>query len=170
MTVKLIKQMIDACRLGKRACDMMPPLPKDVLPSYIHVLDTVHTLEAADLLLTNVMPRPGVTRTVKEMEAKGYLTKSASPDDGRVTYITATEAGRQLWDKYDTQYFSELLPALQDIPEEDAACMIRTIETLYQVLSERRNNVGKQQIRFYPGEHPAQADPVHRKLAKQAQL
>ena len=90
------------------------------------------------------LPRPGVTRTVKEMEAKGYLTKSASPDDGRVTYITATEAGRQLWDKYDTQYFSELLPALQDIPEEDAACMIRTIETLYQVLAERRNNVGKQ--------------------------
>ena len=89
-------------------------------------------------------PRPGVTRTVKEMEAKGYLTKSASPDDGRVTYITATEAGRQLWDKYDTQYFSELLPALQDIPEEDAACMIRTIETLYQVLAEGRNNVGKQ--------------------------
>lgn len=41
MTVKLIKQMIDACRLGKRACDMMPPLQKDVLPSYIHVLDTV---------------------------------------------------------------------------------------------------------------------------------
>ena len=40
MTVKLIKQMIDACRLGKRACDMMPPLPKDVLPSYIHVLST----------------------------------------------------------------------------------------------------------------------------------
>ena len=90
------------------------------------------------------LPRPGVTHTVKEMEAKGYLTKSASPDDGRVTYITATEAGRQLWDKYDTQYFSELLPALQDIPEEDAACMIRTIETLYQVLAERRNNVGKQ--------------------------
>ena len=130
MTVKLIKQMIDACRLGKRACDMMPPLQKDVLPSYIHVLDTVHTLEAAggpvrvsDISDALGLPRPGVTRTVKEMEAKGYLTKSASPDDGRVT---------------------ELLPALQDIPEEDAACMIRTIETLYQVLSERRNNVGKQ--------------------------
>ena len=131
MTVKLIKQMIDACRLGKRACDMMPPLQKDVLPSYIHVLDTVHTLEAAggpvrvsDISDALGLPRPGVTRTVKEMEAKGYLTKSASPDDGRVTYITATEAGRQLWDKYDTQYFPELLPALQDIPEEDAACML----------------------------------------------
>ena len=70
MTVKLIKQMIDACRLGKRACDMMPPLPKDVLPSYIHVLDTVHTLEAAsgpvrvsDISDALGLPRPGVTRT-----------------------------------------------------------------------------------------------------------
>ena len=85
MTVKLIKQMIDACRLGKRACDMMPPLPKDVLPSYIHVLDTAHTLEAAsgpvrvsDISDALGLPRPGVTRTVKEMEAKGYLT-AASP-------------------------------------------------------------------------------------------
>ena len=34
------------------------------------------------------LPRPGVTRTVKEMEAKGYLQKLMSPDDGRVTYIS----------------------------------------------------------------------------------
>lgn len=37
------------------------------------------------------LPRPGVTRTVKEMEAKGYLQKLTSPDDGRVTYISITE-------------------------------------------------------------------------------
>ncbi len=40
------------------------------------------------------LPRPGVTRTVKEMETKGYLQKIASPDDGRVTYISITEEGR----------------------------------------------------------------------------
>ena len=61
-----------------------------------------------------------------------------------INVSAVASAVSQLWDKYDTQYFSELLPALQDIPEEDAACMIRTIETLYQVLAERRNNVGKQ--------------------------
>ena len=40
------------------------------------------------------LPRPGVTRTVKEMEAKGYLQKLMSPDDGRVTYISITEKER----------------------------------------------------------------------------
>ncbi len=50
------------------------------------------------------IPRPGVTRTVKEMEAKGYLQKIASPDDGRVTFLTATEKGRKLHQKYDEEY------------------------------------------------------------------
>ena len=151
MTVEKIKALLDAWCQAKRARELLPALPKGVTSSYIQYLDAIERLEregvrvkVSDISDALGLPRPGVTRTVKDMEAKGYLTKSASPDDGRVTYITATETGRQLWDKYDTQYFSELLPALQDIPEEDAACMIRTIETLYQVLAERRNNVGKQ--------------------------
>ena len=83
----------------------------------------------------------GVTRTVKEMTAKGYLTKTASEEDGRVTYLTITEAGRKLWEIYDGQYFAALQPALEDIPDEDAEAMIRTIEKLYQVMSERRGKL-----------------------------
>ena len=145
MTVKLIKQMIDACRLGKRACDMMPPLPKDVLPSYIHVLDTVHTLEAAggpvrmsDISDALHLPRPGVTRTVGEMEDKGYLQKSASAEDGRVTYLTITEQGRKLSQTFNEQFFAQLAPLLDDISDEDAECIIRTIRALYDVMAERR--------------------------------
>ena len=145
MTVKLIKQMIDACRLGKRACDMMPPLPKDVLPSYIHVLDTVHTLEAAggpvrmsDISDALHLPRPGVTRTIGEMEDKGYLQKSASAEDGRVTYLTITEQGRKLSQTFNEQFFAQLAPLLGDISDEDAACTIRTIQALYDVMAERR--------------------------------
>ena len=145
MTVKLIKQMIDACRLGKRACDMMPPLPKDVLPSYIHVLDTVHTLEAAsgpvrvsDISDALHLPRPGVTRTVGEMEDKGYLQKSASAEDGRVTYLTITEQGRKLSQTFNEQFFAQLAPLLDDISDEDAECTIRTIQALYDVMAERK--------------------------------
>ena len=145
MTVKLIKQMVDACRLGKRACDMMPPLPKDVLPSYIHVLDTIHTLEAAggpvrvsDISDALHLPRPGVTRTVGEMEDKGYLQKSASAEDGRVTYLTITEQGRKLSQTFNEQFFAQLAPLLDDISDEDAACTIRTIQALYDVMAERK--------------------------------
>mgnify|MGYP002672029707 FL=1 len=147
MTVELIKQMMDACYLAKRARDLLPALPEGVQPSYIRFLDTLQKLEArggevrvSDLSDALGLPRPGVTRTVKEMEAKGYLRKQISARDGRVTYLSLTEAGRQLSRKYDADFFRELAPRMECIAEEDAKCMIATIETFYKIMSERRDS------------------------------
>ena len=146
MTIELIKQLMDTCYLAKRARDLLPPLPDGVTSSYIQYLDVIQRLEAkgvrarvSDLSDTLNLPRPGVTRTVKEMERKGYLQKQVSAEDGQVTYLLLTDAGRLLSKKYDSAYFQSLAPCLDDIPEADAECTIRTIEKFYQVMCERRN-------------------------------
>ena len=150
MTNKKIKEMLDACYQAKRIREMLPPLPEGVMPSYIQYLDAIQKLEKKDIHvkvsdISDVMnlPRPGVTRTVKEMEKKGYLSKIASPDDGRVTYISITEEGWKLFCKYDEKYFGELSADLSDISEEDADCMIRTIEKFYQIMCKRRSHHDK---------------------------
>ena len=150
MTNKKIKEMLDACYQAKRIREMLPPLPEGVLPSYIQYLDAIQKLEKKDIRvkvsdISDIMnlPRPGVTRTVKEMEKKGYLSKIASSDDGRVTYISITEEGWKLFCKYDEKYFGELSADLSDISEEDADCMIRTIEKFYQIMCERRGHYDK---------------------------
>ena len=142
--------MLDACYQAKRIREMLPPLPEGVMPSYIQYLDAIQKLEKKDIHvkvsdISDVMnlPRPGVTRTVKEMEKKGYLSKIASPDDGRVTYISITEEGWKLFRKYDANYFGELSADLSDISEEDADCMIRTIAKFYQIMCERRSHYDK---------------------------
>ena len=146
MTIELIKQLMDTCYLAKRARDLLPPLPDGVTSSYIQYLDVIQRLEAkgvrarvSDLSDTLNLPRPGVTRTVKEMERKGYLQKQVSAEDGQVTYLLLTDAGRLLSKKYDSDYFQSLAPCLDDISEADAECTIRTIEKFYQVMCERRN-------------------------------
>ena len=103
MTTEKIKRMLDACYQAKRIRELLPSLPQGVTPSYIQYLDNIHALEKQGIQvkisdISDVMnlPRPGVTRTVKEMETKGYLRKISSPDDGRVTYISITEEGRKL--------------------------------------------------------------------------
>ncbi len=145
MTVEKMKAMLDACYQAKRIRDMLPALPEGVTASYIHYLDTVETLERrgvrvkiSDIGDALQIPRPGVTRTVKEMERKGYLRKQTSAEDGRVTYISLTDAGRQLSQKYNTQFFQALGPLLDGISEEDADCMIRTVDAFYRVMCERR--------------------------------
>ena len=50
MTIELIKQLLDACYLAKRAREMLPALPEGVTSSYIQCLDVC-------LLYTSPSPR-----------------------------------------------------------------------------------------------------------------
>ena len=136
MRIETLKKMFDACYQAKRTREMLPTLPEGVMPSYVQV-------KISDISDALNLPRPGVTRTVKEMEIKGYLKKIASHDDGRVTYVTSTERGKQLSQKYNEETFNMILPCMDAISEEDAECMVRTIEKFYEIMSERRNHFGK---------------------------
>lgn len=145
MKVEQIKALLDACYQAKRVRELLPALPKGVTSSYIHYLDTIESLEqsgirvkVSDISDALNIPRPGVTRTVKEMERVGYLEKMSSAEDGRVAYLTITDAGKRLSQTYNAQFFTQLAPLLADISDEEAACTIGTIEKLYRVMSERR--------------------------------
>lgn len=150
MTNEKIKRMFDACYQAKRIREMLPPLPEGIMPSYIQYMDVVEALErrgivakVSDISDMLGLPRPGVTRTVKEMEQKGLLEKVDSKEDGRVTYITITKDGKELSKKYNENYFSYLAGYLDDITEEEADCMISTIDKFYRVMCERRDKYGK---------------------------
>lgn len=148
MTTRNIKHLLDAFYQAKRVRELMPALPKGVTPAFIHYLDTIVALQqqgvrvkVSDISDALHIPRPGVTRTVKDMVDGGYLEKAASEEDGRVTYLTITEKGRMLSQVFDSEFFAQLAPLLADVSDEDAATTIRTIEKVYQVMSERRIHV-----------------------------
>ena len=148
MESEKIKRMLDACYMAKRARELLPKLPEGVTSAYIQYLDRIHVLQeqkghvkVSDISDALKLPRPGVTRTIKAMEEKGYLKKLSSREDGRVTYIAITEKGKELWNRYDRDYYSRLAPYLDNISEEEADCMIQTIEKFYQVMSERRVDI-----------------------------
>ncbi len=121
MDIQTIKALFDAFYQAKR-CGYLA-LPKGVTASYIHYLDTVESLErqvlwvkVSDISDALNIPRPGVTRTVKEMEAKGYLCKHTSSSDGRITYVSITEAGKRLSQAYNEQYFNRSAPCCRTFP------------------------------------------------------
>ena len=144
MTKEKIKQVMDACYQAKRVRDMMPKLPNGVTPTHIHYLDVITKLEldGTDVKVSDIsdelgLPRPGVTKTIKDMERLGFVEKKASEADGRIVYIRRTQAGRDLVDKYVDEYFTGLGEALVDITDESADTMIKLIERLYEVVSKR---------------------------------
>ena len=148
MTPDKIKQMLDACYLAKRIRDLLPELPPGIVPSYIQYLDVIRKLQKSqgkvkisDISDALSIPRPGVTRVVKELEDKGYVKKEPSSTDARITIITITPKGKVLSDKYDRNYYCRLNPYLESISEEEADVMIETIHKFYAVMKERRVDI-----------------------------
>lgn len=146
MTTEKVKEIMDACYMAKRIRDMLPTLPYGVSSSHIRFMDVIQKLEdqnekvkVSDISRELNLPRPGVTRTVKDMEAKGYLRKISSDEDGRITYVALTCEGEKISEKYNQQYFSELSGYLDDISAQEADCMISVTKKLYQIMCERKN-------------------------------
>ncbi len=144
MEIEKIKAVMDACYQAKRIRDMMPKLPEGVVPSHIHILDAISHIEAegrkarvSDISDYLQLPRPGVTRSIKEMEAKGFVAKTDSQEDGRITYVSATEAGQEIVEKYVEDYFLNLQGKLADLTDAEADAMIKAIDKIYNALSER---------------------------------
>ena len=144
-----IRRTLDAFYLAKRIRDMLPPLPDGVAESYIRFLDTIQMLEEKNehVRISDVgkalnLQRPGVTRTIKEMESRGYLKKQASEEDGRVTYITITETGAELSDRFNTKVFETLSDHLTDISDDDVEVLIRTTKKIYDIICSGRIQLG----------------------------
>ena len=145
MNVELMKRMMDACYQAKRIRDMLPALPGGVTPSHIHYLDTLRKLEkmegkvrGSDMSENLGLPRPSVTKTVKDMEKLGFVEKETTETDGRFVYTKTTRTGRDLVDKYVDEYFGNLSEDLGGITDEDADKMIEVVEKFYIVMSNRK--------------------------------
>jgi DNA-binding MarR family transcriptional regulator len=124
---------------------MLPALPGGVTSSHIHYLDTLSKLEktegkvkVSDISENLGLPRPSVTKTVKDMEKLGFVEKETTETDGRFVYIKTTRTGRDLVDKYVDEYFGNLSEDLGGITDEDADKMIEVVEKFYIVMSNRK--------------------------------
>jgi DNA-binding MarR family transcriptional regulator len=87
-------------------------------------------LTLGSLAVTEQVRPPTMTRIVAALEERRLVLRESSPDDGRVTLVRATPAGRRLLEEGRTRRTSVLARQLAALPGEDLAVLEEAVAIL----------------------------------------
>ena len=83
--------------------------------------------EIADYLK---IARPSATVAIKKLERKGYLSKKAGGEDGRVVHVSLTREGRKIF-LYHKRYHANMVAEIGScFDETEQECLVRAINKL----------------------------------------
>ena len=140
MTEKQAKKVIDALEKAEKLANSRPQLPKELLPSYLKLIDYIYQLSkegdvrVSDLSKALHQTTPSITRSLIHMDELGYIKKTISSSDKRVVYISLTELGIKLYQQYVEKYYKKLSKRLSKFNINKVNLMISTIDEIYEDL------------------------------------
>ncbi len=140
MNEKQAKKVIDALEKAEKLANSRPQLPKELLPSYLKLIDYIYQLSkegdvrVSDLSKALHQTAPSITRSLSHMEELGYITKTISSSDKRVVYVSLTELGLKLYQQYVEKYYKKLSKRLSKYNMDQIHLMISTIDEIYDDL------------------------------------
>lgn len=133
-----VRLLIDACWKAKTIAELMPALPNNMKPRYVHVIDAVWhinkpngqnmaTARVSDVSAFLGITTPSVTKLVGEMAERNLLIKHADDADRRAVTLTLTERGLAIRQAYVADYHAHLSELLADITPEECNIVAHTI-------------------------------------------
>lgn len=141
MTEKLLRRLLDACFIGKRITELIPPLPKGLKPRHIHVIEIIHLLQeeqeivrVSDVSDALHITTPSVTKLINELFAIGAVEKHPFREDKRITALVLTPLGVRYYQIYIQDYHSRLMVLLKDLPIDDCETTFKTLESMYEII------------------------------------
>lgn len=86
----------------------------------------------AELTKMLILDKAAVSRTLKTLEARGFIRKESNPTDGRKQHVFLTDAGRKIQgyvsEVYD-QIFNQLI---EGIPKEEVYQCLSTLNAVHE--------------------------------------
>lgn len=118
-----------------RAAD---PSPRLSGPQASALAVVVHAgrIRMSDLAAIEEVSRPTITRVAGELQALGLIDRAADPADGRVSWLTASDAGRAVLAEGQARRIAPLVAAVSTLPADRRAALAEGLAVLESLLAE----------------------------------
>lgn len=134
----LIDEILNALECAKEAHNLLPLLPSQIKPVYIHILDALYrsrddsgSARVSDINKALGFLLPNTTKYLGELDQLKIIEKTTMNSDKRVVLVRATELGEEYIRKYVISMHERLEREFSLISETDCKTMIETIHKVY---------------------------------------
>ena len=79
--------------------------------------------------------QPAITLLVNRLQQRGWVARSADPDDGRVVLVELTPLGHEVFDRIRAEYRALLHEDMATLPDGDVETLARAVEILDAVIA-----------------------------------
>ena len=150
MTSKDAKRLLDCFQDIQQFMDKMPTLPQGLTPASLKLMGQIEELSRtskevriSDLADHLQQALPGITRSLKSLEAHGFIEKKQNPDDKRVFYIALTEQGQAVYQDYIHNYHGQIQKQLDLLPQKDLDQALDTMANILKLLKGETHDTNK---------------------------
>lgn len=91
---------------------------------------------AAELATRELVSAPSMSRTVAELDERGYLTKTPDPDDRRRVLLSITDEGRAILTTSRAERNHWMEERMAKLTDEERADLVRATALLQRMLDE----------------------------------
>lgn len=121
---------LSATRLARR---LRQEADSGFTPSQLSALSTIHNhgpLTLGALAEIERVAPPSITKVVTKLEGDGLVERTQCPDDGRVSHVSATRAGRELIEESRRRKTTWLTARVQELDPKARARLASSLDAL----------------------------------------
>jgi len=113
----------------------------------LHLLTQGEEMGQEQLVEQLDVSKPAISRTLKSLEVKGFVTRHQNPDDGRAYRVRLTAAAQEIGPAIDQVYDQLYVLAMQGISGEELEAFVR----LFGRMSENFTRAEAEEVLEDPG-------------------
>lgn len=114
------------------------PSPRLSGPQASALAVVVHAgrVRMSDLAAFEEVSRPTITRVAADLQVLGLIQREPDPADGRVSWLTATKAGRAVLAEGQARRIAPLAAAVAALSDDERLALAHGLEVLERLLTE----------------------------------
>ena len=127
---------LSATRLARR---LRQEADTGYTPSQLSALATIHNhgpLTLGSLAEIERVAPPSITKVTTKLEAEGLVQRTQCPDDGRVSHVSTTDAGRSLVEETRRRKTTWLAGRLHELGPDAHAQLLPALDVLEAIVAD----------------------------------